>query len=205
VTPGTYKRVKRFIDVTLSSLALLATSPVQLLVALAVRLRMGKPVLFKQTRPGLDGQPFEILKFRTMLQPDPDAGLLSDADRLTPLGRALRATSLDELPSLWNVLRGDMSVVGPRPLRMHYLPHYTARQSLRHRVRPGLTGLAQVEGRNSLPWEARLELDAQYVERMSLMLDLKIVARTIPMVLGRKGISAEGHATMSPFIGNSNT
>lgn len=163
-------------------------------IAVAIRVSMGPPVLFRQVRPGLDAQPFTLIKFRTMRDGPGD-----DAERITRLGRFLRSTSLDELPELWNVLRGEMSLVGPRPLLMEYLDKYTERQALRHSVRPGITGLAQVRGRNLVDWEDRLELDVQYVEQWSLWLDLKILARTLVTVVRREGISQEGHVTMSRF------
>ena len=157
---------------------------------------LGSPVLFRQTRPGLHGEPFELLKFRTMR-----TGAGADVERLTRFGRLLRSTSLDELPELWNVVRGDMSIVGPRPLLMEYLALYSPRQARRHEVLPGLTGLAQVEGRNLVGWDERLELDVRYVETRSLALDLRIIGRTIGLVLRREGISGEGEATMAPFRG----
>jgi lipopolysaccharide/colanic/teichoic acid biosynthesis glycosyltransferase len=159
--------------------------------------------LFRQERAGLDGRPFQIVKFRTMTDArGPDGALLSDADRLTPFGRFLRSTSLDELPELWNVLRGDMSLVGPRPLLMRYEPLYTPRQRRRHDVRPGITGWAQVNGRNAMSWEARFELDVWYVEHRSLGLDLRILWRTVATVLRREGVSQAGHVTMEPFAGS---
>ncbi len=192
--------LKRGTDILVAAVATLVTLPLQAVVAAAVRLEMGRPVLFRQTRPGLAGKPFELLKFRTMLTPDQAGGALRDADRLTPLGAWLRSTSLDELPSLWNVLRGDMSLVGPRPLLMHYLPHYTPEQARRHEVRPGLTGLAQVCGRNTVGWEDRLRLDVEYVDNLSLRADLAILGRTVVAVLRREGIAAAGEATMTPFV-----
>lgn len=188
---------KRVIDLGVGSALLIATAPLQLMIAAAIRVRLGAPVLFRQVRPGLHAQPFALVKFRTMRESD-DAGT-SDADRLIPLGRLLRATSLDELPTLWNVVRGDMSLVGPRPLLMEYLPLYTERQARRHEVRPGITGLAQVNGRNALPWAERFELDVKYVESRSLLLDLRILCLTVAKVVKREGVSAPGHATMYPF------
>lgn len=161
------------------------------------------PVLFRQERPGLHGEPFEMVKFRTMLAPDPARGLVDDADRLTRLGRVLRATSLDELPSLWNIVRGDMSLVGPRPLLMRYLPRYSPEQARRHDVRPGLTGLAQVSGRNALTWERKFELDVEYVEHHTLRGDLRILLATVAKVLRRDGIAAEDSVTMPEFMGSS--
>ncbi|MCH8613717.1 sugar transferase [Arsenicicoccus dermatophilus] len=189
-------------DIAVAATGLVVTAPVQAAAALAVRRTMGTPVLFRQTRPGLHGKPFEMVKMRTMLLPSQVGGTGDDAARLTPLGRWLRATSIDELPTLWNVLRGDLSLVGPRPLLMDYLPLYSTDQMRRHEVRPGLTGLAQVSGRNALPWEERFTLDVEYVDRRCLGLDLQILARTIATVLGRGGVSAEGHATMPAFHGS---
>lgn len=197
-----YDAVKRVLDVVASTAGLVITSPVQLCVAGVVLVAHGRPVLFRQERPGRDGVVFELVKFRTMRHPD--ATHVTDEERLTTVGRALRATSLDELPTLWNVLKGDMSLVGPRPLRVHYLSRYTPRQARRHEVRPGITGLAQVSGRNLLTWEERFELDVEYVDRRSLSLDVQILARTVVAVLTRRGISAEGSATMSPFLGSEN-
>lgn len=191
-----YDHVRRVIDLVVASCGLIILAPVLAVVALLVRRNLGAPVLFRQERPGADGRPFELLKFRTMKSGDG-----SDEERLTPFGSALRSTSLDELPELVNVVRGEMSLVGPRPLLMQYLPLYSDRQATRHRVRPGLTGLAQTSGRNSLSWPERLELDAQYVERRSPMLDLKIVGRTVVQVTRRSDISAADHVTMSPFRG----
>lgn len=192
---------KRLLDVAVASVALVLTLPIQVVTAVAVRLRLGRPVLFRQVRPGLHAEPFVLLKFRTMLEPDPSRGLVDDAERLTPLGRWLRSTSIDELPTLWNVVRGDMSLVGPRPLLPEYLPLYTAEQARRHDVRPGLTGLAQVSGRNRTTWERRLELDVRYVDTRSMLGDLRILVRTVRSVVGRHGISAEEHPTMSRFTG----
>jgi lipopolysaccharide/colanic/teichoic acid biosynthesis glycosyltransferase len=192
---------KRMFDVVVAVPALLVSLPFQAVVAVAVAIRLGRPVIFRQTRPGLHGVPFEILKFRTMRTMDPAAGLVDDASRLTPFGRALRSSSLDELPTLWNVVRGDMSLVGPRPLLMQYLGRYTPEQARRHQVRPGLTGLAQVSGRNAVSWDDRLRLDVEYVSSHSFGLDLRILARSVGLVLRRTGISAEGAATMSEFLG----
>jgi lipopolysaccharide/colanic/teichoic acid biosynthesis glycosyltransferase len=196
-----YDRWKRVVDAIAATAALLATAPLQLGIAIAVRLCLGRPVLFRQTRPGRDGEPFTLVKFRTM-RDDVEHRTqtpASDSDRLTPLGRWLRATSLDELPTLWNVLRGDMSLVGPRPLLMAYLDRYTPEQRRRHEVRPGITGLAQVHGRNGLSWEQKFAFDVQYVERRNARLDLIILARTAWAVLSRRGISAPGAATMPEF------
>jgi lipopolysaccharide/colanic/teichoic acid biosynthesis glycosyltransferase len=177
---------------------------VQAVLAYLVARKLGRPVLFRQRRPGLYEKPFTIVKFRTMREANPKVGLITDADRLTPFGSALRSTSLDELPTLWNVLRGDMSLVGPRPLLMEYLPRYTPEQARRHDVRPGITGLAQVSGRNAIDWEERLRADVDYVERRSISLDFAILARTILSVLRREGISAVGEVTMPEFPGSAN-
>lgn len=191
---------KRALDVTLASLAVVVTLPVQATVAAMVRRKLGRPALFRQVRPGRFGEPFEILKFRTMTDARaPDGSLLPDEDRLTPFGQFLRSTSLDELPELYNVIRGDMSLVGPRPLLMRYLDRYTPQQARRHEVRPGITGLAQVNGRNEISWEEKFDLDVEYVDRSSLALDLKVLGRTILSVLRRTGISTEGHATAPEF------
>lgn len=195
-------RWKRVFDLALALPALLLLSPLLLVVALAIRLRMGAPVLFRQPRPGLHGRPFDLLKFRTMTDVrDAHGRLLPDADRLTALGRFLRRTSLDELPELWNVVRGEMSLVGPRPLLMDYLPHYDAFQMRRHEVRPGITGWAQVNGRNDQSWARRFELDVWYVDHRSFALDLRILALTVWKVLKREGISHCGEATMPAFAG----
>jgi lipopolysaccharide/colanic/teichoic acid biosynthesis glycosyltransferase len=194
---------KRAFDVVVSSAALVVLAPLIAVVALAVRINLGAPVLFRQQRPGRHGRPFTLLKFRSMRDAR-DAGgrVLPDGDRLTPFGRALRRTSLDELPELVNVLRGEMSLVGPRPLLMQYLPRYTPRQARRHEVRPGITGLAQVSGRNALSWEERFELDVWYVDHQSLRLDLAILARTAMKVLVGDGVSQPGHDTAMEFMGS---
>jgi len=199
-----YKRFgKRLIDVGMTVIALALAWPVLLGLSMLVRITHGPPILFRQTRPGLHGRPFQLIKFRTMRSAfDAQGRPLPDAERLTRLGRWLRATSLDELPELWNVLRGDMSLVGPRPLLMEYLPLYSAEQARRHEVRPGITGWAQVNGRNSLSWEEKFELDVWYVEHQSLWLDIKIMAFTIRKVLLREGISAQGEDTMPRFTGS---
>ena len=196
--------MKRLFDLAVAALALLALLPVILAVALAVRVALGSPVLFRQMRPGLRGRPFELFKFRTMRDAR-DAGgrLLADEERLTRFGRLLRSTSLDELPGLLNVLRGEMSLVGPRPLLMQYLDRYTPEQARRHEVRPGLTGWAQVNGRNAIGWNEKFALDVWYVDHRSMMLDLKILLMTVGHVLGRSGISYEGAATMPEFMGES--
>ena len=189
--------LKRLLDIAVAATLLLLVSPLLLTLALVIRLRLGTPIFFRQERIGKGERAFSILKFRTMTDARDAAGtLLPDEIRLTPLGAWLRATSLDELPELWNILRGDMSLVGPRPLLPRYLPYYTAREATRHRMRPGITGLAQVNGRNALSWDARLALDADYVERFSLWLDLAILWQTVRVVLAREGITAEGHVTM---------
>lgn len=195
--------MKRLFDVVCSALGLLLLAPVLVIVAWLVRRQMGSPVLFTQLRPGQHGRAFRMFKFRTMRDATDAAGNpLPDADRLTRFGQLLRSTSLDELPGLWNVLKGDMSLVGPRPLLMEYLPLYNARQMRRHEVRPGITGWAQVNGRNSLSWADKLEMDAWYVEHRSFWLDLRILWLTCRKVLVREGISAEGQATMEKFKGN---
>lgn len=196
-------RGKRALDLLLASLAIAILSPLLLAVAVLVRILLGKPVLFRQRRPGLHGLPFTCVKFRTMKETrDPAGNLLPDADRLTGVGSFLRRTSLDELPELWNVLRGDMSLVGPRPLLPAYLPRYTAFQQQRHDVRPGITGWAQVNGRNALSWEQKFELDVWYVGHQSLALDLKILWLTVLIVLRRQGIEHGSHATMPEFLGS---
>lgn len=196
-----YERVKRCGDVLVAGGALAVLSPVMLGTALLVRLKLGRNVLFRQERPGADGRVFEILKFRTMLDPDPVRGLVTDAERMTPFGDRLRATSLDELPSLLNVLRGEMSLIGPRPLRTRYLDRYSHEQARRHEVLPGLTGLAQISGRNALSWDDSFDLDLQYVETRGALVDLSILLGTIPKVFRREGISEEGQATRSDFFG----
>ncbi len=193
---------KRALDLLLVLAAAPLWVPLLAAVAAVVRLRLGSPVLFRQERPGLGERPFRLVKFRTMTGArDARGALLPDAERLTPFGRWLRATSLDELPELWNVLRGDMSLVGPRPLLPRYLPRYSARHRERHRVRPGLTGLAQVSGRNALTWPEKFDLDVEYVRRCSLALDAAILARTARGVLRREGIAAPGESTMPEFLG----
>jgi len=195
--------VKRWFDVALVLLSSPVWVPLLLAVALTIGLTMGGPVIFSQVRPGLHGQPFRLFKFRTMREPTSEAERLStDADRLTLLGRLLRATSLDELPELWNVLAGEMSLVGPRPLLTEYLPLYSSEQARRHEMRPGLTGWAQINGRNAIAWDERFRLDVWYIDNWSLGLDLRILLRTLFKVILREGISAEGEATMSRFTGN---
>ena len=197
--------MKRLFDLVLSALGLLALALPLLLLIWQVRRKLGSPVFFRQVRPGLNGQPFKMVKFRTMTDArGPDGQLLPDSVRLTPFGRWLRATSLDELPELWNVLKGDMSLVGPRPLLMEYLPLYTPEQARRHEVRPGITGWAQVNGRNAISWEDKFKLDLWYVDHRSLWLDIKILWLTVKKVLLRDGISAQGEATMPKFKGTQN-
>jgi len=195
--------LKRGFDLSMALLLLLVLSPLLALLALAVRWKLGRPVLFAQTRPGLHGVPFRFYKFRTMTDArDATGELRVDAARLTPLGELMRKLSLDELPQLVNVLRGDMSLVGPRPLLMEYLPLYSERQARRHAVRPGITGWAQVNGRNTLNWEERFELDLWYVDHQSLLLDLKIIAMTAWRMLRPQGIAQPGQVTMSKFTGS---
>lgn len=195
--------LKRSVDILGSALGLFLFFPLMVVLAVIIRFRLGAPVLFRQVRPGLNGQPFEMLKFRTMRDAvDRDGNPLPDDQRMTKLGQFLRSTSLDELPELWNVLNGDMSLVGPRPLLMEYLPLYSQHQARRHEVRPGVTGWAQVNGRNQLSWEQKFDLDVWYVENQSLLLDLKILFLTVWKVVRRDGISAAGEATMSKFEGN---
>jgi sugar transferase EpsL len=194
--------VKRTLDVIGAAAGLVLLSPVLLATALAVRLRLGSPVLFRQVRPGLHGRPFTMVKFRTMTSAVDERGnLLPDDRRLTAFGRTLRSTSLDELPALWNVLRGDMSLVGPRPLLVEYLPLYTPEQARRHEIRPGITGWAQINGRNTVGWDQRLAMDVWYVDHRCLSLDLRILLLTLGKVSGRGGVSQEGHATMPRFRG----
>jgi lipopolysaccharide/colanic/teichoic acid biosynthesis glycosyltransferase len=194
--------VKRGVDIVGALVGLVLLSPVLIVVAVLVRIKMGSPVLFTQVRPGMHGKPFRMIKFRTMRDAQDRHGQpLSDAERLTPFGRFLRASSLDELPELWNVLKGEMSLVGPRPLLMDYLPLYTRQQARRHEVRPGVTGWAQVNGRNAISWEDKFALDVWYVDNQSLLLDLKVIGLTLKKVIKREGISAAGDATMPRFTG----
>lgn len=198
--------LKRLFDIASATLGLILLSPVLAIIALAVRVNLGSPVLFTQTRPGRHGAPFTIYKFRTMLDAtDASGNPLPDADRLTRFGSFLRRSSLDELPELWNVVKGDMSLVGPRPLIMAYLDRYTPHQAKRHLMRPGITGLAQVSGRNALSWEERFDLDVHYVKNWSFGLDLKILLQTVVKVVKRDGISAEGHVTMTEFLGSNSS
>ena len=193
---------KRLLDLAITLPALILLSPMLATVALLVRLRLGTPILFRQRRPGLRGRPFTLLKFRTMTDARDTSGhLLPDADRLTSLGHFLRASSLDELPEFFNVLKGEMSLVGPRPLLMQYLNRYTPDQMRRHDVRPGVTGWAQINGRNALTWEEKFALDCWYVDHQSFGLDLRILLQTIGKVIRREAISQEGHATMTEFLG----
>ena len=195
--------MKRFMDLVVASIALAVLALPLLLLAWQVRRKLGSPVLFRQIRPGRHGVPFEMVKFRTMTdQRGPDGAQLPDAQRITPFGRFLRSSSLDELPELWNVLKGEMSLVGPRPLLMEYLPLYSAVQRRRHEVRPGITGWAQVNGRNAVSWEEKFRLDVEYVDNRSLVMDLRILAMTVGRVLQRDGIHADGEATMPRFTGS---
>lgn len=195
--------IKRLLDIIIASTALLLLSPLYVLVAYKVKKNLGSPVLFRQIRPGLHGKPFEMIKFRTMRDAvDAQGNPLPDSERLTPFGQMLRSTSLDEMPELWNVIKGDMSVVGPRPLLMEYLPLYSPEQAKRHNVRPGMTGYAQVNGRNAIGWDEKFKLDTWYVENQSTLLDFKIMFKTVHKVLSKDDISAEGEATMSKFTGS---
>jgi lipopolysaccharide/colanic/teichoic acid biosynthesis glycosyltransferase len=196
-----YDRVKRVLDVGGAIVVLLASLPVQAVVGALIALQLGRPILFRQTRPGRDGVLFEMVKFRTMLPADPARGFADDRDRMTSLGRVLRATSLDELPTLLNVIKGDMSMVGPRPLLVTYLERYTPEQARRHEVRPGITGLAQINGRNAISWQRKLAYDVEYVDNRSFRLDAWILWRTVGGVLSRAGITAEGEATTREFLG----
>lgn len=194
--------LKRLFDIFAASLALLLLFPVILLVAGQVRRKLGSPVFFRQTRPGLHGKPFEMVKFRTMLDAHDDNGNpLPDSERITPFGRFLRSTSLDELPELWNVVKGDMSLVGPRPLSMKYLPLYSTEQARRHEVKPGVTGWAQINGRNSITWKKKFEMDVWYVDNQSLMLDIKILLLTVKKVLARSDVQEGGQDQVESFNG----
>lgn len=195
-----FDALKRAFDIGASTIGLTITAPLQAGVAAVVFATHGKPVIFRQERPGKNGKIFELVKFRTMLLPDENH--VTDEERLTAIGRFLRSTSLDELPTLWNVLKGDMSLIGPRPLLVSYLDHYSPEQARRHQVRPGVTGLAQVRGRNAVAWEDRFQYDVEYVENRSLIMDLKILLLTVRSVLQREGINQEGHVTMTPFDGS---
>ncbi len=194
--------MKRLFDVLLSLIALTLLSPIIALVAWKIRKNLGSPVLFCQTRPGLNGKPFEMVKFRTMKDAvDQKGNPLPDSERMTPFGDKLRNSSLDELPELWNVFKGEMSLVGPRPLLMQYLPLYSKEQSRRHDVRPGITGWAQINGRNAISWEEKFALDVWYVDNKTLWLDTKILILTVKKVFLKEGISADGHVTIEPFTG----
>jgi len=195
--------IKRLFDIVASTIGLLILAPVIALVALQVLLKLGYPVFFRQVRPGKGGKPFEMIKFRTMRNSTYENGdLLPDSKRMIPLGIFMRSSSIDELPELWNVLKGDMSLVGPRPLLMEYLPLYSTEQTRRHNVRPGITGWAQVNGRNAISWNEKFKYDVWYVENQSFWLDMKIIWMTIKKVIGREGISADAEATMPKFTGN---
>ena len=197
-----YDPFKRVLDFVFAGLLLVVTAPLQVVIAILVQRKLGSPVLFRQVRPGRNEQTFELLKFRTMLDVDETRGLVTDEQRLTDFGARLRSTSLDELPSLWNVVRGDMSLVGPRPVLVQYLPLYSAEQRRRHEVRPGVTGLAQVSGRNAISWESKFAHDVEYVDKRSLALDIRILALTLVKMVKREGISADGAVTMPEFTGS---
>ncbi|MHC8367851.1 sugar transferase [Pseudomonas sp. ZT5P21] len=195
--------MKRIVDFVLALIGLIALAPVIIVVAWAIRKKLGSPVIFSQVRPGLNAKPFRMVKFRTMRDAfDANGQPLPDTERMTPFGSFLRSSSLDELPELWNVLKGDMSLVGPRPLLMEYLPLYNAEQYRRHEVRPGISGWAQVNGRNALSWDEKFKLDVWYVDNRSIWLDFKVIFLTLKKVVVRDGINAEGEATMSKFTGN---
>ena len=195
--------LKRLLDIIIASSALILLSPLYFYVAYKVRKNLGSPVIFRQVRPGLHGKPFEMIKFRTMTdERDPEGNLLPNEQRLPRFGKMLRATSLDEMPELWNVIKGDMSIVGPRPLLMDYLPLYNEEQAKRHNVRPGMTGYAQVNGRNSISWEEKFKLDTWYVENQSIWLDFKIMFQTVKKVLVKEGINQSEEVTMTRFMGN---
>lgn len=195
--------LKRLLDIIIASIALILLSPLYFYVAYKVKKNLGSPVLFRQVRPGLHGKPFEMIKFRSMKDAvDAQGNLLPDSERLTPFGKMLRSSSLDEMPELWNVIKGDMSIVGPRPLLMEYLPLYNQEQAKRHLVRPGMTGHAQVNGRNAISWEEKFKLDTWYVENQSVWLDFKIMLKTVKKVLAKDDINAENDATMPKFNGN---
>lgn len=195
--------LKRLLDIIIASIALILLSPLYAFVAYKVKKNLGSPVLFRQVRPGLHGKPFEMIKFRSMKDAvDAQGNPLPDSERLTPFGKMLRSSSLDEMPELWNVIKGDMSIVGPRPLLMEYLPLYNQEQAKRHLVRPGMTGHAQVNGRNAISWEEKFKLDTWYVENQSVWLDFKIMLKTVKKVLAKDDINAENDATMPKFNGN---
>ncbi len=203
---GPYEKcIKRLLDFILALLAIVVLSPVMLIMAILVRTKLGSPVLFTQDRPGLDTKVFKLYKFRSMTDvKDADGNLLPDEERLPEFGKKLRSTSLDELPELFNILKGDMSIVGPRPLLVKYLPRYNAHQARRHEVRPGFTGLAQIHGRNSITWEEKFDWDVRYVDKITFLGDLKIILMTVGTVLSHTGINAEGNATMEEFMGTEN-
>ena len=195
--------LKRLLDIIIAAIALILLSPLYAFVAYKVKKNLGSPVLFRQVRPGLHGKPFEMIKFRSMKDAlDAQGNPLPDSERLTPFGKMLRSSSLDEMPELWNVIKGDMSIVGPRPLLTEYLPLYNTEQAKRHNVRPGMTGHAQVNGRNAIGWEEKFKLDTWYVENQSILLDFKIMFKTVHKVLAKDDISAEGEATMTKFVGS---
>ena len=195
--------IKRILDIIIASIALVLLFPIYLYVAYKVRKNLGSPVVFRQIRPGLHGKPFEMIKFRTMTdERDAEGNLLPNEQRLSKFGKMLRATSLDEMPELWNVIKGDMSIVGPRPLLMDYLPLYNEEQAKRHNVRPGMTGYAQVNGRNSISWEEKFKLDTWYIENQSIWLDFKIMFQTVKKVLVKEGINQTEEVTMTRFMGN---
>jgi lipopolysaccharide/colanic/teichoic acid biosynthesis glycosyltransferase len=197
--------MKRLFDFIVALCVLLTLLPVIIIVAVLIRLKLGSPILFTQDRPGLSGKTFKMMKFRTMLGgKDKHGNLMPDDERMTNFGALLRSTSLDELPGLFNVLKGDMSLVGPRPLLVQYLPLYNAEQARRHNVRPGITGWAQVNGRNAISWDQKFKLDIWYVDNQSFLLDLKILLLTVKKVFVREGISADGHVTIEPFKGSNN-
>lgn len=194
--------MKRLLDIIIASIALILLSPLYAFVAYKVKKNLGSPVLFRQVRPGLNGKPFEMIKFRTMKDAaDEQGNPLPDSERLTAFGQMLRSTSLDEMPELWNVIKGDMSIVGPRPLLMEYLPLYNAEQAKRHNVRPGMTGHAQVNGRNAISWEEKFKLDTWYVENQSIWLDFKIMLKTVKKVIAKDDINEAGEVTMTKFTG----
>lgn len=201
---GVYEKyIKRPVDFILSLVALIVFSPILLIVAVLVRIKLGSPVIFKQQRPGLNGEIFNMYKFRTMTdERDENGELLPDEERLKEFGKKLRSTSLDELPELWNIVRGDMSLIGPRPLLVKYLPRYNAHQARRHEVRPGVTGYAQVNGRNSITWEKKFDLDVEYVDNLTFWRDVQIVLKTLKTVLAREGISSDSSVTMEEFAGS---
>lgn len=192
---------KRLFDVAASLIALIVCAPIMAVIGGLIAIKLGRPVLFRQQRPGRNSKTFLLIKFRTMISPDPSRGIVTNEQRMTPLGHTLRSWSLDELPSLWNVLVGEMSLIGPRPLLVSYLPLYTQKQARRHEVRPGLTGLAQINGRNALDWDSRFEYDLEYVDNRSWRLDLYIMLKTLRKVIIREGITTEGHAVGAPFSG----